>query len=381
MVNARGTEGPSSSRARRATLFLVIVAAQFAVFEIGLRTWGSSEAAPSFQGLFQNDPVLGYRLKRHARTRFTTKEFSATIAVNGQGFRDDDEVGAKPPNERRILLLGDSLVLSVQVAFDQTFGQLLEKHLNSQSGDIRYRVINGGVQGYGPVEESLYFKQIVSVVQPDVVIPVLFVGNDAEEAVVSKPKLAGSSRSAASRAGDSIATKMRRLVRRSMVLQILRLRVVSATERLTPTMAPPEPPLQSYAAQPAPRIQDGLAVTRRCVEDIIATARGSGATTAIVFMPARFQVDDADYGRLKDAVTQAGGVLVRDGATQRFVAALATLPVPQLDVLPSLRGALPGPDLFFQETVHLTPRGHEVVAAALDRFIDEHRGELHLPLP
>ena len=32
--------------------------------------------------------------------------------------------------------------------------------------------------------------------------------------------------------------------------------------------------------------------------------------------------------------------------------------------------ALPGPDLFFQETVHLTPRGHEVVAAALDRFIE-----------
>ena len=33
--------------------------------------------------------------------------------------------------------------------------------------------------------------------------------------------------------------------------------------------------------------------------------------------------------------------------------------------------ALPGPDLFFQETVHLTPRGHEIVAEALYRFIEE----------
>ena len=42
-----------------------------------------------------------------------------------------------------------------------------------------------------------------------------------------------------------------------------------------------------------------------------------------------------------------------------------------LDVLPALRAALPGPDLFYQETVHLTPRGHAVVAEALERFIED----------
>ena len=88
-------------------------------------------------------------------------------------------------------------------------------------------------------------------------------------------------------------------------------------------------------------------------------------------MPARFQVDDGDYGRLRDAVRQAGGELVRDAASERFDAALRTLPVPTLDVLPALRAASPGPDLFFQETVHLTPRGHEVVAAALDGFLEQ----------
>jgi hypothetical protein len=29
--------------------------------------------------------------------------------------------------------------------------------------------------------------------------------------------------------------------------------------------------------------------------------------------------------------------------------------------------------VFFQQTVHLTPRGHEVTAAALERFIREQR--------
>jgi SGNH hydrolase-like domain, acetyltransferase AlgX len=156
------------------------------------------------------------------------------------------------------------------------------------------------------------------------------------------------------------------------VLQLLRLRVVSATDRFSGTLSAPEPPLQSYAAHPAARIADGLAVSRQCVRDIAATAAATGASTAIALMPARFQVDDADYGRLREAVAAAGGELQRDAATERFDAALAELPLPRLDLLPALRHALPGPDLFFQETVHLTPRGHRVVADALDRFIDEH---------
>ena len=43
--------GARSSRLRRIALFALILAAQFVIFEVALRTWGSSEAAPSFQGL------------------------------------------------------------------------------------------------------------------------------------------------------------------------------------------------------------------------------------------------------------------------------------------------------------------------------------------
>ena len=156
-----------------------------------------------------------------------------------------------------------------------------------------------------------------------------------------------------------------------MVLQIVRLRLLPITERVSPALAPPEPPLQSYAAHPAPRIAEGLAITRQAIDDINRRAEAAGARTAIVLMPARFQVDDGDYGRLVDIVAASGGKLIRDAATERFTQALDPLGLPQLDVLPALRAALPGPDLFYQETVHLTPRGHEVVADALARFIDD----------
>jgi lysophospholipase L1-like esterase len=367
-----GNPGAASGRARALIVFGLIVVAQFGVFEAALRTWGHSEAAPAFQGLFDGDAGAGYRLKPNARVRFTTSEFDTEIHVNAAGVRDDEEVGPKAPNERRIVLLGDSLVLSVQVPFRDTFGELLEQRLNARPSPYRYRVINAGVQGYGPVEELFFFKSIAATLQPDLVIETIFVGNDAEEAVRSAPRLLGDARPASEAVTDTVATRLRRLVRRSMVLQLLRLRVVSATDRFSGTLSAPEPPLQSYAAHPAARIADGLAVSRQCVRDIAATAAATGASTAIALMPARFQVDDADYGRLREAVAAAGGELQRDAATERFDAALAELPLPRLDLLPALRHALPGPDLFFQETVHLTPRGHRVIADALDRFIDEH---------
>ena len=360
--------GSARRRGARAVAFLLILGAQFAVFEAALRVWGSSEAAPSFQGLFEGDPIIGYRLKPHARTRFTTSEFDTEIAINGAGVRDDEEIGAKAPNERRVVLLGDSLVLAVQVPFAETFGELLERRLNEQAPAFRHRVINAGVQGYGPVEELLFFRRIAAQLQPDLVITAVFVGNDAEEAVGSQPKLTADGRQAAP-LSESITTRLRRLVRRSMVLQIVRLRVVAATERFTPTAVAPEPPLQSYVAHPAPRIREGLAISRQCVEEIVRIAGEAKAKSGIVLMPARFQVDDTDYQWLKESVRQAGGELLRDGATQRFDDALSAVPVPRIDVLPALRAALPGPDLFFQKTVHLTRRGHEVVADALARFI------------
>ncbi len=357
------------TRARRALLLIGIAAVQFAFFEIALRAWGHSEAAPAFQALFEPDPAIGYRLRPHARTRFVTAEFATDIAINAQGVRDDRDIGPKPPNERRIVVLGDSLVMAVQVERRQTFCQLLEDRLNRDGGPIHYRVINAGVQGYGPVEELLFFRQVARAFQPDLVIETIFVGNDAEEAVGSASRLRPGEQPVGAALSQSVTNRLRRLVRRSMVLQVFRLRVTAVTGRLPGRGAPPEPPLQSYAAQPAPRIEEGLRISRDCVQAIAAEAAAAGARAMVMLMPARFQLDDPDYARLEAAVEGAGGVLVRDAATTRFTQALASLPVPAFDALPALRASRPGPDLFFQQTVHLTALGHDVVAAALEAFI------------
>lgn len=355
--------------ARRVALFLAVVAVQFAVFEIALRVWGSSEAAPAFQGLFTQDPDIGFRLKPGARTRYRTAEFDTIIEINNAGVRDAEDLGPKASNERRIVILGDSLVLSVQVPFEQTFGELLEARLNSRQSQFRYRVINAGVQGYGPVQERLLFRKLAPTLQADVVLASVFVGNDAEEAFANRALLNPAARPALATFRERVVNALRRTVRRSMVLQVLRLRLTSATERFTTTIAPPEAPLQSYAQTPAPRIAEGIRITQDCVRDIAADAAQRGAATGVILMPARFQVDDGDYGRLKEAVEAAGGQLIRDAATERFDAAVASLGLPRFNPLPALLAARGGPDLFFQRNVHLTEHGHVVFAEALERFL------------
>lgn len=358
-------------RLSHALLFAAIALTQFFLFEAGMRAWGHSEADSAFQSLFVPDREVGYRLRPGASARYVTSEFDTRITINRQGVRDNRDIGPKPPDERRIVVLGDSLVLSVQVDQQQTFCSLLEQRLNSGGGAIHYRVINAGVQGFGPVEDFLFFREVARAFQPDLVIEGIFVGNDAEDAVANAGRLNGAPQGSAA-VSESTVGALRRLVRRSMVLQTLRLRVISVTDRVGNWLTPPEPPLQSYAAHPAPRIAEGLRISTDCVRRIASAASAVGARTMVMLIPARFQVDDGDYGRLKDIVAGSGGDLIRDAATERFKAALSVLPLPVLDVLPPLRASLPGPDVFFQQTVHLTPRGHRIVAAALDQFIRSH---------
>lgn len=348
----------------RVVLAVVILLAEFAVLEGAFRILSGSEAAPAFQSLFMQDPRVGYRLRPQARARYTTDEFSVDIAINAQGVRDDSDIGPKASDERRIVVLGDSLVLSVQVPFEQTFCHLLEVELNQEPNGVRWRVINAGVQGYGVVDEYLLYRYVAENFDPDLVLVAAFPGNaeaarDKEAWLVHDGPVAG--------VGTTTVTRVRRLVRASMVLQQARVRYDQLRARITgPTT---ERPLLSFLKDPPPEVFAGLAVARRATGMIAERAKARGARTAVVLMTARFQTDDPDYGRLVAIVRQAGGELSRDAATDRYREALAPLGLPTLDLLPILAEQPDRRDLFFQRNVHLTPRGHVVVAHVLADFL------------
>lgn len=348
----------------RVLLLVLILIAEFAAIEGGLRLYGAFEGSTTFQSLFMDDPEVGIRLRPGARIRYSTVEFSAEIAINAQGVRDDEPIGPKAANERRIVVLGDSLVFSVQVDHAQTFCELLEQQLNAAGGPERWRVINAGVQGYGPVDDWFFFDRVAAAFDPDVVLIAAFVGNDAVEAADGGPSIEAGR---PLRTAEPAARQIRRIVRSSVVLQLVRLRYDQLKARFV--TGTPERPLASYLTDPPPFVQRGLDVSRAAFGKIADRAKGVGARTGIVLVPARFQTDDTDYGHLKRAVEEAGGVLDRNSASRRFDEALQPLGLPMIDLQPVLFAEPDRQGLFFQRTVHLTPRGHQVVARTLFDFV------------
>ncbi|HEX6209187.1 MAG TPA: GDSL-type esterase/lipase family protein [Methylomirabilota bacterium] len=353
--------------ALRPLLAAAMVILQFGVFEAALRYQGGSEASPGFQQLFMPDEATGYRLRPGAATRFSTPEFTTDIVINGQGVRDDP-IGPRPPDERRIVVLGDSIVMAVQVQAQETFTRKLQERLNGANADgPRYRVINAGVQGFGPVEELLFFERVAAAFDPDLVLLVVFVANDAIEAVDRAWRL-DPARRAQPDLQEQAEVRLRRLVRQSMVLQILRLRVRQALERFSPRPAP-DRRILGYATDPPAEIADAFHVARDVIDRLVAAARARGARAAVVLMPARFQLDPEEFGRVRSMVEPDGFTVTMDGASERFAAALSPLGVPVLDLLPVYRSDPDPLRIFFRRTVHLTPAGHAVTADALAEFL------------
>jgi lysophospholipase L1-like esterase len=350
---------------RRLLVAALVLGGEFAAFESFLRWQGGSEAAPVFQQLFMPDDAIGYRLRPGQSVVYTTREFSTPIAINGEGVRDEP-IGPKAAGERRIVVLGDSLVLAVQVPHEATFCERLEARLNARAtAGTRYRVINAGVQGYGPVEELLFYRRVAARFEADVVVVSTFVANDAVEAFDAAWRLDGS-RPPAVAVRDETERTLRRLVRRSMVLQIARQRLEQLRDRAGDTGAPSRP-VATYLATPPAFITGGLEVAARALGMLSRDVEANGARLAIALMPARFQLDPAEFERLRAVTEPTAGPITVDGATERFRAAVAALPVPTLDLLPILKAAPHGQ--FFVHTVHFTPAGHETVAAALDAFL------------
>jgi len=351
-------------------LLCAVILVQFGLIEAGYRLKGGSEAAPEFQGLFTPDPVLGYRLKPGATARFQTADFDSRITINRAGVRDR-EIEPKAPGECRIVVLGDSLVMSVQVPVEETFVARLERRLNASARPpTTYRVINAGVQGYGPVEEYLFHREVTSALQPDVVMLGLYPGNDAVEAANTSYRLRGGGLARQADEGLSAHQRFtqwrRRMIRKSVVLQVVRMRVTSVLDRFgwRPEI---DPPLRTYLPDAPPEITRGIAVMTDAVSRLDTLTKSQGARLVVVLLPARFQVDDGDYGRLKEIVGRSGLTLERDRATERFKTALAGLGVPVLDVLPPLREASRQSDVFMQSTAHFTPFGHDTLARILER--------------
>jgi hypothetical protein len=95
---------------------------------------------------------------------------------NSLGYFDHDYPEAKPPGVKRIVVIGDSYVESIQVPLSLTFHKLLEQALNTEGtadGGTHFEVIALGSSGTGQIHHHEVLKERALRYQPDLVIVTL----------------------------------------------------------------------------------------------------------------------------------------------------------------------------------------------------------------
>ena len=111
------------------------------------------------KGMFENHPSLQYKLTPNFRGIVKTLEYKTSIRINALGLREDREYGRKPPGTYRILAIGDSFTMGVNVELEDTYVKVLERLLESGSDGQTYEVINAGVPGYNTRQELTYLRE------------------------------------------------------------------------------------------------------------------------------------------------------------------------------------------------------------------------------
>lgn len=119
---------------------------------------------------------LGYRLPANMDGRY----WGTTVRTNSLGMRDR-ELGPKQDGEHRVMLLGDSVIFSLGVEYEDSIPAHLERRLNAGGGS-RYRVLNMGVPSYNTEQELIQLETLGPGLQPDAVM-LMFVPNDIERAM------------------------------------------------------------------------------------------------------------------------------------------------------------------------------------------------------
>ncbi len=165
-----------SNKKKNLLLFVASLVISLILAELSLRLFVEQET----KRLAAYDEDLGWTGQPYGEEVYIRKKdgINVKFGYNNYGFRDEDILEINE-FEKRILLLGDSFVESLEVEFDDVFHVILEKELKSKNSYDQ--VIAIGSQGYSTAQELLAFRKYKDIAKPDVVLLLFYTGNDFED--------------------------------------------------------------------------------------------------------------------------------------------------------------------------------------------------------
>jgi len=165
------------SRSRRLCIMLLCIGLVLlfgvAAVELGMRAFGE---VTDVSFVFW-DPVVGPRMAPNQSGRYKVgNDVHGRYRFNAQGWNHpEDYVVSRRPGVRRVCLVGDSQVESLQVFPADTMYAVAERTMNEAGVPAQWYAF--GVSGYGTAQEYEVIRHYALEYGPDVVI-MLFVQND-----------------------------------------------------------------------------------------------------------------------------------------------------------------------------------------------------------
>lgn len=276
------------------------------------------------------------------------------FVTNSLGFRDEREVPAHKDGEFRILALGDSVTVGLGVASEETYARQLEAQLSRSGHPVR--VVNGGVTCYATWQEVELLKEKGPAVRPDVVT-LAFYWNDLYPKPDPVVPLATGKSGGTS---DPVqGNQYLRVLKRSRALLFLRERWASFANSQWPTFDWAHREM-IFKGESSPYLEQAFGDVQKSLLDFAALRR-DGFVPVLLILPLPMQVQQPDspatsmQQRIEGMAKEAG--------------------IQTLDLLPALRAAYAKqPDLYIPwDYEHFTPRGHQVIAEALQRYLVEQK--------
>ena len=155
---------------RNSVVFIICLLTSFILLEVIIRIFLPQEIKPNYRS-----PAFEIPNALRPNADITIKKSRLfpdyQILINEKSIRSNYSIPyQKPPQEFRILCLGDSVFFGPGIQFNEVFSNQLEKQLNTNSKEKRFKVINAAVPAWGPLEYFVYLKNEGHKYSPDMII-------------------------------------------------------------------------------------------------------------------------------------------------------------------------------------------------------------------
>lgn len=389
------------------TLFLLLAAEILARF-----------GSPGFPRTYEYSETRGW--KTLLNLDFTRRVDSAEggtpgpvrIRTDAKGLRITGGGTRAEHNAFRIVVVGDSITFGATIHEEYLATSILQRRLRERLG-MPIEVLNLGVPGYGVHQERVMLEEVGFSLAPDLVLVVLYLGNDLQEALGLHRRLYNPQTGSTKEVPDhkivvgrmvpieaALVTEERILrvgvkgwLRENMHVYGLVVDRLKENEKMrafleragiaAPKRRGPLPPdervlrlwsgkgVVSLLRESPPALEKAWSMLTEQLEAMVSLCRERGIRMAVVISPYKVQVVPSALEREKEFLDLRDTDLDLERPNRRMAAWAKARGVDLVDLLPTFKSAANPETLYFRVDSHWSDLGQERAGQALaDLLVD-----------